>query len=338
MELLDKSRYYIRIKSFRELQEAQRNTICKRIIYEVKNVIYIWNRQEKKWVENIYVVDGSHKDFDYKTSGFEAYCKFCKYVGMEELEKMKLVYNDINIFDSTEQMHYANIEQSHIKIYKPIYVYDCNSSFTYGALQLPEQFNKLKEYLLYLYEQKKKAKTKLDRSKFKNLQNYLIGYFARVKGLITVRSDIIKYSNQNIVNKMREIHQAGGTVYISNTDSIITDEIGNTVMQKYKGDDVGQFKLEAVSDKLFYKSSNCYQVGNKIKYSGIEYFANKHTDFFKDLFAEQYGSLIKDYDYDLEESEEDLINICSIDKDKIIVVIKNGIGETIQKIIYKIKE
>ena len=75
-------------------------------------------------------------------------------------------------------------------------------------------------------------------------------------------------------------------------------------MEKYIGDDVGKFKLECTSNKLFYKSSNAYQIGDKIVYSGVGYFARKHTDFFNDKAAIQSGSFIKPIDFTINSSED----------------------------------
>lgn len=335
---LSKDKYYIVIKSFYELKIAKANIYCRTIIYEKSNVIYIWNRNGNKWIENVYVAFDDFKEQDYLTSGHIAYLEFYEYVGKEELDKMKNYYAPLNIIDSYEQMHYANIEYAHTKIYKNIYVYDCNSSFTYGALCLPDIFYKLKEYLIMLYNKKKNAKTQLERSRFKNLQNYLIGYFARIKQLVAVRSNIIARSNSNIKHKMTKIYNAGGVVYLSNTDSIVTDDIGNKIMQEYAGLEVGQFKLENTSDRLYYNSPNDYQIGNKSKHSGVAYFANKHTDYFEDKFAEQAGSLIEDKEYILSSSDDDLQKVCRVELGQITVTVRNFVGDIIETIIYKIKE
>ena len=50
---------------------------------------------------------------------------------------------------------------------------------------------------------------------------------------------------------MAEIVSHKGFVYLSNTDSIVTNEVGAEIMEKYKGDGVGQFKLSTLDDKLY---------------------------------------------------------------------------------------
>ena len=82
---------------------------------------------------------------DIETTGNKAYQSFYSYCGKEEIEKMKHILSPIPIWESFEQMHFANYEFSQQKIYKTIYEYDANSSFTFGALQLPDGFNLLKE-------------------------------------------------------------------------------------------------------------------------------------------------------------------------------------------------
>ena len=248
---------------------------------------------------------------------------------------MKHILSPIPIWESFEQMHFANYEYSQQKIYKKIYEYDANSSFTFGALQLPDGFDLLKEYMIGLYEKKKNAPNKIIRSRYKNMQNYLIGYFARIKDFVRVRSDIIKESNNNINKKMVEIIKNKGTVYLSNTDSIITDEIGAEIMEKYKGNEVGQFKLEQVSNRLYYKSPNAYQLGDKIIYSGVQYFAKKHMDLFSDINATQEGSLIRGFNFIIDETGE-YKKVCQVEYGEITVKQYNFLGELINTFIYKV--
>lgn len=333
--MLSRARTYIIIKNVKELEIAKQNHLCMHIIYESNNCIYIWNRINSKWIKTVYSVYGKVKELDFETTGLKAYQSFYYYCGAEEVEKMKLILSPIDVWDSYEQMHYANIDFVGQKIYKNIYEFDANSSFTFGVFQLQEGFEKLKEYYDYLYNQKENAKNQLIRSKYKNLQNYLIGYFARVKQFVALRSNIIFNSNMNIVSKMKEIKREGGEVYLSNTDSIVTDDIGNEVMQQYIGTKAGQFKLQIKTDRLFYNSSNSYQIGEKVVYSGVKYFARKYTDFFKELYAEQEGSLVVGYDFDFEYENEEYKNLCRVKNGEIKVKVYNKIGELVDIIIYK---
>lgn len=333
--MLSRARTYIIIKNIKELEAAKQNHLCMHIIYESNNCIYIWNRINSKWSKTVYSAYGKVKELDFETTGLKAYQSFYYYCGAEEVEKMKLILSPIDVWDSYEQMHYANIDFIGQKIYKNIYEFDANSSFTFGVFQLQEGFEKLKEYYDYLYNQKENAKNQLIRSKYKNLQNYLIGYFARIKQFVALRSNIIFNSNMNIVSKMKEIKKEGGEIYLSNTDSIVTDDIGNEVMQQYIGTKAGQFKLQIKTDRLFYNSSNSYQIGEKVVYSGVKYFARKYTDFFKELYAEQEGSLIVGYDFDFEYENEEYKNLCRVKNGEIKVKVYNKIGELVDIIIYK---
>lgn len=304
---------------------------------EDRNNIYIWDREYGKWQKSTYVAFDEDKNKDLETTGLQAYQEFYKYCGKSAVETMKTVIKPVEPWESTEQMHYYNFEYVNEKIYKPIYEFDANSSFTYGVMQLPQEFKPLKDYMRMLYDRKRYAESKFIRNKYKNLQNYLIGYFARVKEFTGVRSEIIKQSNLNIKLKMSDIVSEGGTVYLSNTDSIVTDEIGAALMYKCLGDDVGQFKLKTVCDKLCYKSSNAYQLGDKLVYSGVKYFARKHTDLFNDISAEQSGSLIKGFDFILDGNIQETSRICRVKGDKIEVTVYNKLKEVIDFITYKLQ-
>lgn len=334
---LTDGRNYIVIKEKKELSSAKLVDLCDYIIFEHKASITIWNRNMFKWERKDYHFFNDDTVEDFETTGFVAYKEFFKYCGEEEVEKMKEVFPLLDLWDSQEQLHYYNMEYCKEKIYKDIYVYDANSAFTYGALQLPKEFDKLKEYLLLLYENKKTATSKYLRKRYKNLQNYLIGYFARVKKLVAVRSKIIEESNENIYKRMYEIRKAGGIVYISNTDSIVTDKIGSSIMEKYKGENVGQFKLERVSKKLYYNSSNSYQIGDKLVWSGLNYFAAKHTDVFKEEYGKQYGKLLVEKDFILDENDR-YRRLCRVEYGKVVVVVENKIGEELKRFVYKLGE
>lgn len=333
-----KSRNYIIIKNINELKNAMNVDICRFIIMEENNIMNIWIRLNGKWNRERYALLGEIKEKDLEVTGSKAYQSFYKYCGKEEVEKMKHILNPIPIWESCEQMHFANYEFAEKKLYQPIFEYDANSAFTYGALQLPDGFDLLKEYMLNLYDKKKNAPNKISRSRYKNMQNFLIGYFSRIKDFVRVRSDIIEKSNKNIKNKMLEIIKNKGTVYLSNTDSIITDSIGAEIMEKYKGDNVGQFKLEKVSNKLCYKSPNSYQIGDEIIYSGVPYFARKHTDLFMDLSAKQEGSLIKGFDFVIDAEDNFSKKVCRVEYGEIIVKQYNLLGELINTYSYKVKE
>lgn len=333
-----KSRNYIVLQRISDLNNAKKDNLCKHIVFESGNCIYIWNKIKNKWEKEIYSFFGAEKVIDFETTGGKAYQLFYSYCGKDEIERMKKVFSPIPLWESEEQMHYANMNFAEEKIYKDIYEFDANSAFTYGVLQLPSGFEKLKEYMLLLYEEKRLSTDKLIRSKYKNLQNYLIGYFARIKEFVKVRSEIISKSNSNIIRKMMEIKASGGQVYLSNTDSIITESVGAKIMQKYIGDKAGMFKLSNRTDKLYYKSSNCYQIGEKIVYSGVKYFARKHTNFFDDIFANQSGNLVEGYDFVLNENKDGLIKRCRIRFGEIVIDVFNVIGEHIDTIVYKIKE
>lgn len=324
------------IKNKSELASAKQVDFCRFIIMEQNNMIYVWSKLHEKWSLQKYVIFDEEVEKDDVTTGFKAYQSFYHYCGKEEIERMKLVFEPITIWESEEQMHYANFEYSNERLYKKIYQFDANSAFTYGAIMLPDEFDKLKEYMLLLYEEKKNSTNKITRSKYKNLQNYLIGYFARIKEFVAVRSGIIRNSNNNIRERMAEIVSKKGTVYMSNTDSIVTDEIGAEVMLKHMGDDVGKFKLEKVADKLYYRSSNVYQLGDKVVYSGVGYFARKNTDFFNDAVASQEGSLIKPFDFAIDDPDGDCVKRCRVGFGEIKVTISNSIGELLEIKRYKI--
>lgn len=329
------ARNYIVVKTRQELVEAMNCHLCSFIIKEGNNYITLWERYLGTWHKKVYSYDKSNIVEDDNTTGLEAYRLFYKYCGKEEVEKMKYYYTPIASWESYEQLHYYNPIYAKQKIYENIYEFDANSAFTYGSLQLPDVFSSLKEYMLGLYKNKKNAIDKVHRKRYKNLQNFLIGYFARIKQFVAVRSNIINYSNLNIQLRMAEITNKGGKVFLSNTDSIITDDIGCDIMQKYVGDEVGLFKLEKIVDRLYYVSSNAYQLGDEIKYSGVRYFAKQNTDFFNDVVGVQSGSFIKQYDFSIE-SDGVLSKLCRVEKDIIYVDVYTTIGEYIKTVIYRL--
>lgn len=329
---------YIIAKSKRDIEEAKKASLCSHIIFELGNTIYLWDNFCGVWKDSKYVLIGDTKGIDTETTGVKAYQSFYNYCGKEEVDKMKTIFKPIPIWESYEQMHYHNEEYVGKKIYKTIYEFDANSAFTYGCLQLPKGFEKLKEYMTTLYNLKANTTNKITRSKYKNMQNYLIGYFARIKDFVSVRSEIIKNSNINIMSKMIEIEDSGGVVYLSNTDSIVTDDIGASVMGKYIGNKAGLFKLEHKTDKLCYLSSNAYQIGEKVVYSGIKYFARQHIDLFQDITAEQYGRLVEEDKVVIYEEDKNIYKLCSIKYGCITVLQYNKIGELIGTFKYKMED
>ena len=316
------------------VRQAMNEPLCRFIVFENSNAIFVWSKKFGKWHKSTYIIDGEYKDRDFEATGFKAYREFYRYCGQSEVEKMKNALSPIPMWESCEQMHYANIDYVNTKIYEEIYEFDANSSFTYGVTKLPRDFDKLKDYMYLLYNKKKTAENQLSRSYYKNMQNFLIGYFARIKQFVRVRSDIISNSNFNIKTRMAEILQQKGKVYLSNTDSIVTDKIGASVMQKYIGTDVGEFKLSTKTDKLYYRSSNAYQIGEKIVWSGMQYFARKDTDFFNDRIAKQTGKLVDSFDY--YEKTKTGIKLCRVREGEIKVEVVNTLGELITIKKYKI--
>lgn len=320
-----------------ELRNAMSDILCGHIIWERGGTIYLYTRHLNKWLREKYVLFGEDKETDEEVTGRMAYQKFYGYCGKDEVEKMKLILPRIEAWDSVEQLHYSNVFHAGEKIEKRIYEFDANSSFTYGIYGLPKGFEKLKEYTATLYSKKESAVDAVERSKYKNLQNFLVGYFARVSGFVSTRSNIIDISNNNIGERMREVIENKGTVYISNTDSIVTDDYGADVMGKYLGKAAGQFKLKGTFDRLFYKSSNCYQIGNDVVWSGVKYFARKNTDFFADRIAEQEGSLIEGYDFTIPEEGSNRVKKCRVKYGVIEVSIYNTIGELVEEKEYRIE-
>lgn len=320
-----------------DLRKAMSNKLCFHIIWEDGYTVTVYNRVIGDWEKTTYAFFGEKTENDDETTGRIAYQQFYAYAGKDNVERMKIILPHIDAWDSNEQMHYANLFCAGQKIYKPIYEFDANSAFTYGTMQLPKGFDTLKEYMYGLFEQKRDAKTKLTRNKYKNLQNYLVGYFARVKGFVSTRSEIIKGSNNNILDKMSEIKEHKGIVYLSNTDSIITDDYGADVMSKYLGSDVGQFKLVGEYSRLFYNSPNSYQLDDEVTWSGVKRFARDNTDFFSDKIATQDGSLIEGYEFSATTCEENNVKLCRVKYGEVEVTVCNKIGEVVDRKIYKIK-
>lgn len=338
MALLYSTRNYVIIKSPKELKDAKQIPFCRHIIFEDADTIYIWSRLNGKWTKSGYTMFGAIKERDFETTGLKAYQAFYSYCGKAEVERMKTYLEPIPIWDSYEQLHYFNVDYVGQKIYQPIFEYDANSAFTYGVFQLDDRFAKLKEYYRKLYDLKLNSTNEITKSKYKNLQNYLIGYFARVKEFVALRSEIIHNCNNNIRKKIAEIFSKNGIAYISSTDSIVTESIGSKVMEKYVGTDAGQFKLKQTADRLFYNSSNCYQIGNKVVYSGVKYFSRKHTDFFSDTTASQDGTLIEGFDFDFETENENETKLCCVRRGTVTVTVYNSLKEVKDIIKYKLKQ
>ena len=338
MLTLKSSKNYIVIKHIRELGEAKDCHTCCFIVFENANVITTWNRDGRNWKKERYTYFGQQAEKDDEITGFKSYQSFYAYCGKKEIERMKLILNPIPIWESYEQLHYANMEFAKEKIYKTIYEFDVNSSFSYGAQKLPDGFQLLKEYMKELFIEKENAKNKITRSKYKNLQNFLVGYFARIKEFVHVRSLIIEYSNRHIKEHIAKIMKQKGICYISNTDSIVTDEKGAEIMYPLINSELGGFKLANKVDKLCYHSCNAYQLGDKITYSGVKYFARKSTDLFKDEYGEQVGTLIKPINFVFNLENTEYSKICEVRYGEIEVKVYNIIGELINTLIYKIGE
>lgn len=331
------SKIFILARNRKDVDIAKKNSICRVIIYEENNILHIWKKYLGKWVYSKHIAYDDDIERDNTVTGLKAYQEFYKYCGKDEIERMKDIFRPIAVWESQEQMHFANVEYVNQKIYEPIYKFDANSSFTYGAYQLPSDFDIMKEYFSNVYSKKESAATKLERSFYKNMQNFLVGYFARVKGFISVRSNIIHNSNTNIRTRIREISKNGGKVYLSNTDSIITNSIGADVMSKYIGKSAGMFKLEKVGDRLIYKSSNAYQLDDDLVYSGVKYFARKEIDLFKDEHAIQKGSFIEPMEFMSDISENGNRRLCSIKLGEIEVRKFNSLGELVKITRYRLE-
>ena len=338
MPTLFTSKYVAVATTPKEVAKAKQEYACQYIVYEKGATLTVYENVYVDWIERKYSLSGKQDATNADVTGTMAYQKFYSYAGKEEVERMKHILEPIENWDSCEQMHYSNVHYQGEKIYKPLYNFDANSAFTYGVFGLPSGFNTLKDYMSMLYEAKKIAKNKLERDTFKKLQNFLIGYFARVKGFVSTRSEVIRISNDNITSKMKEITRAGGTVYLSNTDSIVTDDKGAEIMSKYIGDDAGRFKLEGAYDKLYYRSSNSYQIGNKVVWSGVKEFARINTDFFSDRIATQEGNLVKVVSFMLPTEHYGEVRLCTIEPSAVIVKVFNSIGELMEVLKYRINK
>jgi len=334
------SRNYIIVKDKKELEEAKKCELCMYIIMEKGNVIHLWEYINFKWVKKRYTVFGRDKTTDDITTGTEAYQRFYKYCGKSEIERMKGILKPIQKWESFEQMNYCNLDYLGEHIHKDIFEFDVNSSFGYGATQLPKGFELLSNYMQELYDERLSAPNEFEKARIKNLMVYLVGCFANIKEFVALRSEIIKNSNDNVLEHMIKIRQNGGTVYLSNTDSIVTDEKGAEVMLPIISDKMGDFKLSTFTDKLYYRSPKVYQLGDKVKYSGLTYFARKHTNFFKGYEAREKGNLIEGYDFVISENFEESIysKLCRVRKGKIIVTVVNQLGEFIEEIEYKLED
>ena len=73
---LSTSRNYIIVKNIKELEVAKQCDICKYIIWEDNNVIYIYTCINNKWVRETYVAFGKDKEKDYETTGYKAIIPF----------------------------------------------------------------------------------------------------------------------------------------------------------------------------------------------------------------------------------------------------------------------
>ena len=181
----------------------------------------------------------------------------------------------------------------------------------------------LLDFVEYEYA-RKKTSTKEERDKHKLILNSLIG--------------IMKY--HNVFLRIAVLEYA--RMYIES----LKDE--NTIMQTVDsivsltprpdldiGDNLGQFKLEQVANRLYYRSPNAYQLGDKIVYSGVQYFAKKHVDLFNEISATQEGSLIRGFNFVIDENKE-YTKVCEVEYGEITVKQYNFLGELINTFKYKV--
>lgn len=333
---LNPSSNYVVARNMKEVRIAKQKGLCRFIILETPTAITIWNYVAGNWDIEQFILTNDFCPQPLELTGLDAYRAFYSYCGRDEIERMKSIYTPIPSWEAEPPFHYCNLNYVDMKLYQPIYELDANSAFTYGTTRLPDDFNLLKQYMTMLYGRKRDTTSKTQRSLYKALMNYLIGYMARVKGFSGVRSHIIAESNLNIKRHMVDIQAAGGTVFLSNTDSIVTDEKGMSAMQDSIGAEVGQFKVQSTSDKLYYKSSNAYQLGDNVTYSGVGYYARKHTDFFKGEYAVQTGKFIIPKDIDWEDEEGSLCHLSSVEWDRICVTVFYLNGEYKKRFYYRL--
>lgn len=320
-------------KAIPEIKMLKEIKLCSGIAFERGEQITLFFKNKTGWTQCDYL---GENDTAFDVSGNSAYRAFYSFCGREEIEKMKKVLPKIEIWESVEQIHYFDFHYAETFIFDKIYEVDVNSSFAYGSLKLSGQFSLLKKYMLMLFAGKRTAATLRERDFFKKMQNYLIGYFARIKDFVSLRSEIIKNSNMHLYSLISKIKSAGGEVYLSSTDSILTNECGFNAVREFLGDGIGQLKLVNVGEKLYYQSSNIYQIDDKVKYSGVGYFARKHTDFFANKIARQSGSLLAGYDFELL-NEGSNSRLCKIGESKIIVDEFNLLGEKLGTKKYTLK-
>ena len=131
-----------------------------------------------------------------------------------------------------------------------------------------------KKFVETYYEQKKNAKTKLEKQKFKDMLNYAVGYILRKNPFIhaCILGNARKYIEQFIDKD---------TLY-SNTDSIVS-RVKRPDLEALLGDNVGQFKNDHLG--TFRRKNGAYQwVGEKPVARGIS----------KMWFKEDFNLLIDD--------------------------------------------
>lgn len=334
------SRTYIVIKNIRELENAKKCDLCMHIILESGNIIHMWDFIKFKWVKSKYTAFEEEKYKDDSVTGFSAYLRFYKYCGKSEIEKMKKILPIIEPWESFEQMHFYNLDFIGVSLNQEIFEFDVNSSFAYGATKLPKGFELLSNYMTELYEKRKNTTNIKEKTRIKKLIVYLVGYFNRIKEFVAVRSAIINESNSNVRKHIAKIRSNKGIVFLSNTDSIVTDKKGAEIMLPLVSDKLGCFKLSKYSDRLFYRSSNAYQIGDKVVYSGLSYFSRKHTNLFKGYDAVTTGNLIETYDFELNEITENCMyqRLCRVRNGILTVTVYNVLGEVIDIINYKLED
>lgn len=125
-----------------------------------------------------------------------------------------------------------------------------------------------KEY----YEKKKKAKTKKERSYYKDILNMTVGYFQLINPFI--RASIINRLNQEMYERIEKYKDC---IIYSNTDSIVS--LKDLSKELDIGEEIGQFKIEK-ENKKFYISGYNYQWEDSLPtYRGIpkSWFKNWET-------------------------------------------------------------
>lgn len=128
--------------------------------------------------------------------------------------------------------------------------------------RFPAMESPYKKFVAKYYKGKKNAKTKQERQNYKDILNFLVGYWQRKNCFL--RSTIVERQNRRI---SYFIHKYKDHVIYSNTDSIVSD-IHIPEIEQDIGDEVGQWKVEDRGEVAL--MNNGYQwKGEKPKISGM---------------------------------------------------------------------